>query len=386
MQIPVEILERLNLRSKRVADPEVNLEQLRREDETTRRQWWNEIEANKREYNNLPYERDKFLESNMALARLKLVVSFIDNGETPPAQHGFREEELDLLRDFEQFIVYDRLSVEDIKDYIKSGKEDERGIVKLAKHAAVNGYDEMYKLMEQRNIPSDLAFAIQRIYQERIKKMEVAAAEIRLSEVYKGIEAVVEAKEAVAEKAVTTQEAKMMEHSYIGQVEARLKQPSKELGWKKIERFNTMEKIYSELKVIKPISKETIRDTMPNGLGIRARIETGILFFKKPSLILEVRVLSNYRELHLRGFDDQISFGGVMVQVEEGVAKAKGFPCVLALASTSGWNEEAIAYAREGKVLSPTLSLVLIELKDKKMHYNPGDQRLVQVLPYLEIR
>jgi len=385
MQLPVETLERVSFRSKRVADPGVNLEQLRRESETTRREWWEEVEANKREYNNLPYDRGKFLESNMALARLKLVASFLDNGETPPSHHGFREEELNLLRDFEQFIVYDRLSVEDIKDYIKSAKEDGKGIIKLARHAAENGYDQMYKIMEQRNIPSDLALAFQRIYQERIKKMEAAAAEIRLSEVYRGIEAVVEAKEAVAEKAVTAQEARILEHSYVGQVEARLRQPNRELDWKKIERFNSLENIFSELKAIKPISKEAVRDNLPNGLGVRTIIETGKLFFKKPSLILEVRVLSDYKNLHLRGFDTEISFGEMMVRVEQAIARAKEYPCVLGLVSTSGWEEEAVNYVKEGRALSPRLSLVLAELKDKKMHYNPGDTRLAQVLPYLEV-
>ena len=91
MVMPVGILERLSVRCKRVADPEVNLEQLRRETESTRRKWWEEIEANREEYNSLPHERDKFLESNMALARLKLVLSFIDNGEKPP-RHTFKRE------------------------------------------------------------------------------------------------------------------------------------------------------------------------------------------------------------------------------------------------------------------------------------------------------
>ena len=56
MTMPIEILERLSARSKRIASPDVNLEQLRRESESTRKEWWDEVGANKREYDNLPYD------------------------------------------------------------------------------------------------------------------------------------------------------------------------------------------------------------------------------------------------------------------------------------------------------------------------------------------
>lgn len=393
MKMPVEILEKLSFRCKRIAGLEMNLEQLRRENETTRMGWWKEIEQSRAEYNTLRYEPEPFLESNFALARLKLVASFVENGETPPPEHGFRDEEIDMLREFEQYIVYDRLSVEDIRDFVRSGAEDDRGIVALAKHAAVSGYDQMYQLMQQRNLPNDLALALQRIYQDRIKKMEAAASELKLSETYRDMEAAKVAADttagpaaAKAGKAITAAEAKLLERSYVQQVEARLKQSSKDYRWKKVRSFNDLDRIVSELKVIKPMSPEAIKESMPNGLGVRAVIQRGWLCMKKTILTLEARVISNYKELHLRGFDTPISFGELTRHVEEVAAVAKGHPYVLALASPAGWDAEAIAYAREGKSLSHNLSLVLLDLKDAGMHHNAADERVKSLLPYLEVK
>ncbi len=379
MEIPIDILEKLIARSKRIASPEVNLEQLRRESESTRRAWWNEIEANKREYNNLPYDRDKFLESNMALARLKLVVSFLDKGESPPPEHAFRQEELDLLREFEQFIVYDRLSVEEIKDYVRSGRDEEKGIVKLAKHASLKGYNQIYKLMEQKNIPSDLAFAFQRIYQDRIKKMEIAASEIGLAEVYKEVERV------EVKAGVSPYDAQLSERTYMTRLETNLRE-KKELKWKKIEKFDRLKKIRSELEAIKPISREVLKQTMPHGLGLRAVAKKRKwLIFTKTVFMLELKVLSDYKELYLSGHDaENISFAEMMLHVEEAIPKVKKCPYVLALASTTRWEDRAIGYAKEGVGLSPNLCLVLIELKDKVPHSKPDDTRLEKVLPYLE--
>jgi|GEM_PF-2217877 len=389
MKMPVETLERLSFRCKRIAALEMNLEQLRRESETTRREWWSEIEQNRGEYNTMQYEPDQFLESNFALARLKLVDSFVENGEAPPVGHGFRDEEINLLKEFEQYIVYDRLSVEEITAFVRSGAEDDRGIVALAKHAAVSGYDQMYKLMQETNLPNDLALALQRIYEDRIKKMEAAAAELKLSETHRDIEAGRAAPEAVTvepAKTITASEARLLERSYIGQVEARLKQPSKDYQWKKVNGFNSLDRIMSELKNLKPASPEAIKESMPHGLGVKAVIQGGRFLFKKPVLTLEARVVSNYKELHLRGFDTPISFGELMRHVEEVVALAKGRPYVLALASPAGWDAEAIGYVREGKSLSHGLSLALLGLKDRVVHYNAADERLKKLLPYLEVK
>lgn len=385
MEMPVEVLERLIIRAKRIADPEVNLEQLRRESPSLRKQWWEEIEANRAEYLSLPYERNRFLESTMALAKLKLVTAAVENGESPPPGHGFRPEEIELLKEFEQFLVYDRLSVEDIKEYVRSGREDEKGIVKLARLAAVHGYDQVYKIMEQRNIPGDLAFAFQRIYQDRIKKMEVAASEIKLTEVFRDVTAAKET--VVAEKPISAQEARMAEQSYIAQVEAKLKERGKGLDWKKVQRTDNLSKIHSSLKNIKPVSLEHIRESLPLGLELRAVVEKGFFIFKKPVLLLELKVLSNFRELFLSGADSgKASFGQLMLEVEGAQAKPKGYPHILALASPTGWDDRSVEYAREGRSLVGNLAVVLIDLRKGELHYNAADPRLERVLPYLRIR
>ncbi len=378
MQIPVETLERLNSRCKRVADPGVNIEQLRRESESTRKGWWQESESIKAEYSGLPYDRDKFLESNIALARLKLVVAALENGEKPSDQHGFRQEEIDFLKEFEQFAIYDRLSVEDIKHYIKGG-DDERGIIKLAKQASGGGYDQIYKVMERRNIPSDLALAFQRIYRERIKKMEAAAAEFRLSDLAREVEGV------EAKAGVTTQDVQLLERSYITGLETMLKQAKGELKWKNLKKFDRLKRLHTELKTIKPTSMDHIKEMLPHGLGIKAVArKRKLLIFSSTFLLLEVRVLSDYRQLHLSGRDvERISPGEMMLHVEEVVSKIKRDPYVLALAATPGWGQQAIDRIKQVGSLYPNLRLVLIDLKGGDMHYE-HDDKLERILPYLK--
>ncbi|MFQ6062398.1 MAG: hypothetical protein ACE5J9_04390 [Methanosarcinales archaeon] len=62
-------------------------------------------------------------------------------------------------------------------DYVTRGEGDEKGIVKLAMDAAINGYNKMDDIMRRHDIPNDLAFAFKLIYQERIAKMEKTATE-----------------------------------------------------------------------------------------------------------------------------------------------------------------------------------------------------------------
>ena len=100
--------------------------------------------------------------------------------------------------------------------------------------------------------------------------------------------------------------------------------------------------------------------------------------------MLEVKVLSNYRELYSSGHETEKSpFSDMMLHIEEAVAKVKECPYVLGLASTIGWEERAIEYVKEGIAPSSNLCLVLIDLRDGTMHYNSSDQRLPQFLPYL---
>jgi len=175
MEIPLDLLESMSSRPKMIADPKMNLEQLRRKPESTRRDWWDTLNAVEAECDSMTYERNKYLDASVAIAKLKLISVFKNNNELVPQDHSFTDEEVLLLREFEEYIIYDRMSPQDIIDYIKSGSDD-KGIVQLAKHAATQNYQQINSVLVEKNIPGDLAFAFQTIYQERIRKMQMAAA------------------------------------------------------------------------------------------------------------------------------------------------------------------------------------------------------------------
>ena len=174
----IDVLERLNKLPKTIASPEMDLERLKGIAEYIRKQWWDKISRDEAEYLTRfvsEGETNGFLEANIAMAKLKLVVSFLDNSEGIP-EHKFKDEQMDFLRNFDEFKVYDLLSENEIAEYVRRGSEDERGITKLAKDASLKGYAQMDKIMVGK-IRGDLALAFKRVYSERIKKMEFAARE-----------------------------------------------------------------------------------------------------------------------------------------------------------------------------------------------------------------
>ena len=178
MGMGIEDLERLNKLPKTVASPEMDLEKLKGTEEYIRRQWWDEIRRVEGEYLTKCVPEgatNGFLEANVVMAKLKLVVSFLDNGERSP-EHGFKDDQMDFVRSFDDFKVYDILSEDEIAEYVRRGREDERGIVRLAKDAALKGYDQMDKIIGSK-IRGDLALAFKRVYSDRLKKMELAATE-----------------------------------------------------------------------------------------------------------------------------------------------------------------------------------------------------------------
>ena len=177
MGMGIEDLERLNKLPKAIASPEMDLEQLKRLPEYRRRQWWDEISRIEEEYYGKYYlegETNEFLEANIAMAKLKLVVPFLDNGERCP-EHGFKEDEMAFMRGFDELAVIGRLSVNELVDYFKRVKGKERGLVKIAFDAVSRGYNVMDEIVRRSDIPGDLANAFKRVYGERVKKMEETA-------------------------------------------------------------------------------------------------------------------------------------------------------------------------------------------------------------------
>jgi hypothetical protein len=177
MGMGIEDLERMNKLPKAIASPEMDLEQLRRLPEYRRRQWWDEILRIEEEYYGKYYlegETNEFLESNIAMSKLKLVVSFLDDGERSP-EHRFKEDEIAFMRGFDELAVIGRLSVDELVDYFKRVRGKEQGLVKIAFDAVNKGYNVTDEVVRRSDIPGDLANAFKRVYGERVKKMEETA-------------------------------------------------------------------------------------------------------------------------------------------------------------------------------------------------------------------
>jgi hypothetical protein len=177
MKIGIEDLERLNALPKEISKPDMDLEKLKRLPEYRRRQWWDELLRVEEEYYGQYYlegATNEYLEANIAMSKLKLVVSFIDNGEQGPV-HSFKDDEMTFMRGFEELVVIGRLSVDELVDYFKRVKGKERGLVKIAFDAVNQGYSVMDEIVRRSDIPGDLANAFTRVYGERLKKMEETA-------------------------------------------------------------------------------------------------------------------------------------------------------------------------------------------------------------------
>ncbi|MCD6456194.1 MAG: hypothetical protein J7K81_05330 [Methanophagales archaeon] len=113
-------MERLNKLPKTIASPEMDLEKLKGTEEYIRRQWWDEIRRVEGEYLTKCVPEgatNGFLEANVVMSKLKLVVSFLDNRERSP-EHGFKDDQMDFVRSFDDFKVYDILSETEIFEAI----------------------------------------------------------------------------------------------------------------------------------------------------------------------------------------------------------------------------------------------------------------------------
>ncbi|MGB7533992.1 MAG: hypothetical protein WA977_13620 [Halobacteriota archaeon] len=257
MGMGIEDLERLNKLPKAIASPEMDLEKLKGTEEYIRRQWWDEIRRIEGEYLTkfVPEgATNGFLEANLSMAKLKLVVSFLDKGERCP-EHGFKDDQMEFVRNFDDFKVYDILSENEIAEYVRREREDERGVVKLAKDAAIKGYNQMDKIVGS-NIRGDLALAFKRICSNRLKKMELAATEyIRKYGI--GPEGVWEDIEGAITKSVEEREGLIKELNRIfSELEERLKE-GVEVKEEKEQLEGTLRSLEREA-----VSKETGKEAL----------------------------------------------------------------------------------------------------------------------------
>jgi len=128
-KIQIEVLERLSACPKMIADPKMDLVQLERIKQNTIIQWWNEITKNEEEYymNYLLMEGGEDLKAYIQMAKLKLVVAYMDTNDTPRLEHKFSDAEIKLIKDFDRFKVFDRYTEDELVDYVTRGEEDEKG-------------------------------------------------------------------------------------------------------------------------------------------------------------------------------------------------------------------------------------------------------------------
>jgi len=95
--------EKVECTAEDIASPDMDLEKLRRLPEYRRRQWWDEVLRIEEEYYGKYYlegETNEYLDANIAMSQLKLVVSFLDTGEQ--IEHSFREDEMTFMHGFEE--------------------------------------------------------------------------------------------------------------------------------------------------------------------------------------------------------------------------------------------------------------------------------------------
>jgi len=260
MGMGIEDLERLNKLPKTIASPEMDLEKLKRMKEYIRKQWWDEIERVEGEYQSKFIREgatNEFLEANLSMAKLKLVVSFLDNRERSP-EHGFSEDEIDFLRGFEELAVIGRLSVDELVDYFARVKGKERGLVKIAFDAVGKGYNVMDEIVRRSDIPGDLANAFKRVYGERLRKMKDTAKEYiekyGLPPIVKDISSLLEESEEERKKIIEEL------NRNLSNLEARLKE-SEEVRGEKERLEETLRSLEREV-----VSKEAEKEVLSSKL------------------------------------------------------------------------------------------------------------------------
>ena len=126
-------------------------------------------------------------------------------------------------------------------------------------------------------------------------------------------------------------------------------------------------------------------DILPLGLVSRFQVDEGSLGRRQPSqaLVIEARCLSHLEAMVEQGFDTEpFRLEELMPILREAgeTALAQNAATILALASTTGWDEECAAYfsaSAEGRSFYHHLLMpYLVDLHTGMLHYNAADKRL----------
>jgi len=342
MRMEIVDLERLNRLPKTITSPELGLEQLKRLPEHRRRQWWDELARIEEEYYGQYYPAgatNEFLEANIVLAKLKLVISFLDNGERCPA-HSFTEDEMRFMRGFEALAVIGRLSVSELVEYFKRAKGRERGMVKIAFEAVTVGYNVMDEIVRRSDISGDLANAFKRVYRDRILKMEETARryieEYGLPAVEDDISSILEESEKERKEIIESLnqrlsglEARLEEGEALKEEKGRLEETLRALERVVVKKEAEKEALISKLSEIEEEKRETwarFNKLENSWAASRAEIESRKRALDAREIKLkeaEEREKEELKEAARRAFEDELgnirTLKGELEKKEEGL-------------------------------------------------------------------
>ena len=139
---------------------------------------WNEIRGLWRKYllecaPTLSRDIDRIVRGKFRFAQLLLAATFKFNGEDQEyITKMFSDEEYEILRDFEEYKIFDSLSIDDIVEFIR---RREGKVYELVKKY----YEKQYNMLDRSwgRLIGDLAYIFNLRYRNRRKKIEDAVVE-----------------------------------------------------------------------------------------------------------------------------------------------------------------------------------------------------------------
>ena len=146
--------------------------------EEERVELWNELRSAWKKYlmecsPSIPRDMDRIIRGKFRFAQLLLAATFKFNNEGyENITKTFREEEYEILRDFEEYKIFDNLSIDDIVEFIR---RREGKIYELVKKY----YEKQYNMLDRSwaSLIGDLAYVFNIRYKDRRKKIEDAVIE-----------------------------------------------------------------------------------------------------------------------------------------------------------------------------------------------------------------
>ncbi len=139
---------------------------------------WNELRSSFKKYllecaPSLPRDIDRIIRGKFKFAQLLLAATFKFNNEGyEEITRMFRDEEYEILRDFEEYKIFDNLDVDDIVEFIR---RREGKVYELVKKY----YEKQYNMLDRSwaSLIGDLAYMFNTRYRDRRRKIEQAVIE-----------------------------------------------------------------------------------------------------------------------------------------------------------------------------------------------------------------